>query len=81
MEHTLHLTNKLVVSGVKKIDSYSKTKIVLILDKQTLVIEGNDFELGKLDTTGGVVEASGTIRTLRYQNGIINSRLFDKLTK
>lgn len=80
-EHSIHLTNKLQVSGVKKVDSYSKTRIVLCLEKKHLIIDGDNFELGKLDTTGGIVEATGEIRSIKYQTGVLGSKLMDKLTK
>ncbi len=81
MEHSVHITNKIAVSGVKKVVSYSKTKIVLKLETNHLVIDGENLELFKIDTVGGVIEANGTIKALHYQNGALNGGFVKKLLK
>lgn len=81
MEHAIHITNKLAVTGVKKVESYSKTKIVLKLEGKHLVVDGENMELFKIDTVNGVIEANGIIKALRYQNGVLNGSFVKKLLK
>ncbi len=80
-EHTLTLNSTLKVTGIKKVDSYTKSKIILKLEKQYLVIEGENLDLFRIDITGGIIEASGTISGLRYQTSTLNKGFVKKLLK
>lgn len=81
MEHTLSINPTLKVTGVTKVEGYSKTKIVLKLEKQNLIIEGENLDLFRIDIAGGNIEASGEIRSLRYQNSGLNGNFVSKLLK
>ena len=81
MEHTLTINKTLKVTGIKKVESYTKTKIILCLDKSCLVIEGENFDLFRIDISGGIIEANGIIHSLRYQNTVLNKGFVKKLLK
>ena len=81
MEHTLSINPTLKVTGVTKVEGYSKTKIILKLDNKNLTIEGENLDLFKIDIAGGNIEASGEIHSLRYQTGGLNGKFVSKLLK
>ena len=66
--HTVNLTERknLVVSGVKKIDNFDSTEILLETTMGFLTIKGNDLEIVKLDTYQGNVSIKGNINSLTY---------------
>lgn len=83
--HSVNLLERktLVITGVKKIDTFDKLHFILDTTMGFMVIKGEDLELIKLDTLSGNVTIKGTINSLEYilenkksnDEGII-SRLF-----
>ena len=83
--HSVNLLERktLVITGVKKIDTFDKIHFILDTTMGFMVIKGEDLELIKLDTLSGNVTIKGTINSLEYildnkksnDDGII-SRLF-----
>ena len=83
--HSVNLLERktLVITGVKKIDTFDKLHFILDTTMGFMVIKGEDLELIKLDTLSGNVTIKGTINSLEYilenkksnEEGII-SRLF-----
>ena len=83
--HSVNLLERktLVITGVKKIDTFDKIHFILDTTMGFMVIKGEDLELIKLDTLSGNVTIKGTINSLEYllenkksnEDGII-SRLF-----
>ena len=73
----------LVITGVKKIDTFDKVHFILDTTMGFMIIKGDGLELIKLDTLSGNVTIKGTINSLEYvienkksnDEGII-SRLF-----
>lgn len=80
-EHTLTINKTLKVTGIKKVESYTKSKIILKLEKQCLIIEGENLDLFRIDITGGIIEANGTINSLKYQTSTLNKGFVKKLLK
>ena len=65
--HSFLLDNKhFKVSGVIKIISFLEEKIVLKLDGVSLIITGSDLTIQNLNIEGGMVEATGTVKTMKY---------------
>ena len=83
--HSVSLLEKktLVITGVKKIDTFDKVHFILDTTMGFMVIKGEDLELIKLDTLSGNVTIKGTINSIEYlmenkktnEDGLI-SRLF-----
>ncbi len=83
--HSVSLLERktLVITGVKKIETFDKLHFILETTMGFMVIKGNDLELIKLDTLAGNVTIKGTIDSISYivenkkkeEDGIFN-RLF-----
>ena len=83
--HSVNLLERktLVITGVKKIDTFDKVHFILDTTMGFMIIKGDGLELIKLDTLSGNVNIKGTINSLEYvienkksnDEGII-SRLF-----
>ena len=68
MPHNLILENKnkLSVTRVEDVDTFDEGKIVLYTAEDTLVIEGYDLHIQKLDVTGGELSVTGEIVSILY---------------
>lgn len=83
--HSINMLERktLVITGVKKIDTFDNLHFILDTTMGYMVIRGQDLELVKLDTLSGNVTIKGMIDSLEYlmdkknksDEGII-SRLF-----
>jgi len=83
--HSVSLLERktLVITGVKKIDTFDKIHFILDTTMGFMIIKGEDLELIKLDTLSGNVTIKGNINSIEYllenkksnEEGII-SRLF-----
>ena len=54
------------ISGVKDIDSFSESKIVLSTVMGELVIKGDDLHVNSLDAQSGDFSMSGCVNSLNY---------------
>lgn len=74
----------ILITGVKKVDSFDKEEFLVETIMGYLVLKGNDLELVKLDTLGGTVTIKGYVTSFDYiddnktkdKEGSIISRLF-----
>jgi len=83
--HSINMLERktLVITGVKKIDTFDNLHFILDTTMGYMIIRGQDLELVKLDTLSGNVTIKGTIDSLEYlldkknknEDGIF-SRLF-----
>lgn len=83
--HSVSLLERktLVITGVKKIDTFDKLHFILDTTMGFMIIKGEELELIKLDTLTGNVTIKGKINSMEYlvenkksnEDGII-SRLF-----
>lgn len=67
---TLGERNNLVISGVKKIDSFDNEEFLLETSMGYLMIKGEDLEIIKLDTYQGNVNIKGKVNNLSYLEDI-----------
>lgn len=81
---TLSERSNLVISGVKKIDSFDNEEFLMETAMGYLMIKGEGLEIVKLDTYQGNVNIKGRVNTLNYiddgktkdkEDGVFN-RLF-----
>jgi len=82
---TLNERKNIVITGVKKIESFDKEEFLLETNMGFIVIKGKELEIVKLDTYQGVVSIKGTFNSLNYmENGHKKEKedsLFSKLFK
>jgi sporulation protein YabP len=76
--------NNLIISGVKKIDSFDNEEFLMETSMGYLTIKGEDLQIVKLDTYQGNVNIKGKFNSLCYideaktkekEDGVLN-RLF-----
>ena len=77
---TLDGREKLTMDGVKDVEGFDETMIVLETVRGTMVVRGEALHLQKLDLGGGQVAVDGRIDSLLYEDtqprGGLLSRLF-----
>ena len=80
---TIKERKNMVVSGVKKIDSFDEEEFYMQTNMGDLIIKGSDLEMVKLDTYQGNVSIRGIINSMIYTDGNKNkeSGFFNKLFK
>lgn len=81
---TLSERKNIVISGVKKIDSFDEDEFYLETSMGDLIIKGEELEIIKLDTYQGNVSIKGKVDSLTYtENGKKNKEngVFNKLFK
>lgn len=68
MPHNLILENKnkLTITQVEDVDTFDEGKIVLFTSDDTLVVEGYDLHIQKLDVGGGELSVTGEIVSILY---------------
>ena len=71
--------NTLFVSGVSKIVSSTQNGICLILNGQTLDIEGKNLTTTKLDTQNGILEASGDFVSMKFAGHKQKENIFKRI--
>jgi len=66
--HTISISERknIILSGVKKIDSFDNEEFLLETIMGYIVIKGADLEIIKLDTYQGNVSIKGKINSLTY---------------
>lgn len=69
MPHNLILENKnkLSITQVEDVDTFDENKIVLFTSDDTLVVEGYDLHIQKLDVSGGELSITGEVTSIVYE--------------
>lgn len=69
--HTLTLENKntLRITRVEEVDTFDEEKIILYTTDDTLIIEGYNLHIQKLDIAGGELLVDGEILSMAYTEG------------
>lgn len=81
---TLSERKNIIITGVKKIDSFDEEEFYLETTMGDLIMKGEELEIIKLDTYQGNVSIKGKVDSLTYtENGKKNkeSGVFNKLFK
>ena len=84
--HSVSLLERktLIITGVKKIDTFDKVHFLLDTTMGYMIIKGNELELIKLDTLSGNVTIKGTIDSISYiveNNKKTDEGIFSRLFK
>ncbi len=65
---TLSERKNIIITGVKKIDSFDKLEFNMETTLGNLVIKGSDLEIVKLDTYQGNITIKGKVNSLTYND-------------
>ena len=85
--HTITVAERknIIISGVKKIDSFDNEEFLLETTMGYMVIKGEELEIIKLDTYQGNVSIKGKINSLGYMESLNKKTkedgIFNKLFK
>ena len=84
--HSINIIERknILITGVKKVDSFDKDEFLVETIMGYLALKGNDLELVKLDTLSGSVTIKGYVTSFDYiednikkeKEGSVISRLF-----
>lgn len=68
-EHKLNIVDrqKVQITGITKIISIEEQHIVLITDVGRMTINGKNLHAGKLDVVSGILELTGCVDGITYQ--------------
>ena len=61
--------NKISITGITQVISSNDTSITMLVKTTKLIISGKDLHIEKLDVEHGLLEASGTIDSVKYNGG------------
>ena len=78
---TINERKNIIISGVKKIESFDNEEFLLETTMGNITIKGSELEIIKLDTYQGTVSIKGTIISLSYKNEKKDEGVFSKLFK
>ncbi len=79
---TINERKNIIISGVKKIESFDDEEFLLETTMGNITIKGNELEIIKLDTYQGTVSIKGIIISLTYiDNSKKEEGVFSKLFK
>lgn len=59
---------ELAVSGVEEVESFDENTIVMITNKGTLVVRGEDLHIEKLSLDGGDLRVEGIVDSMTYED-------------
>ena len=82
--HSITITERknLLLTGVKKIESFDDEEFLLDTNMGMIIIKGNSLEIIKLDTYQGSVSIKGIVSSLSYvDNTKKEDGVFSKLFK
>ena len=79
--HNLMLENRntLELTGVKNVDAYNDEEIVVNFDFGNLLIKGNDLSIETLDLSTGLLNVTGKILALIYDEKIETKSFLKRL--
>lgn len=79
---TINERKNIIITGVKKIDSFDNEEFLLETTLGNITIKGHELEIIKLDTYQGSVSIKGTIVSLIYNDMTKKEEgMFSKLFK
>lgn len=84
--HSVHMENreKMTISGVEDVASFTEENIVLLTNMGTLTVKGNDLHINKLNVESGELVIDGSINLCEYSDKGMDNRsggFFAKLFK
>lgn len=58
----------LSISGVEEVESFDETTIVMVTNRGTLVVRGEELHIEKLSLDGGELRVEGLVESLSYED-------------
>ena len=71
---TLSERKNIIITGVKKIDSFDKLEFNMETTLGNLIIKGSDLEIVKLDTYQGNITIKGKVNSLTYSDEKVKTK-------
>lgn len=70
MDHHVILEGReeLAVSGVEEVESFDENTIVMVTNRGTLVVRGEQLHIEKLSLDGGDLRVEGMVESLTYED-------------
>lgn len=65
--------------GVTKVNSATESCVSVLLAGESLLIEGNNLHVQKLDVETGIVDIEGTISSFKFAKGKSNKGFFKRI--
>ena len=59
--------SRLTVSGVEEVESFDENTIVMLTNRGTLIVRGEELHIEKLSLDGGELHVDGRIEALTYE--------------
>ncbi len=59
---------QLSVSGVEEVESFDENTIVMLTNRGTLIVRGEELHIEKLSLDGGDLKVEGTIDSITYED-------------
>ena len=60
---------QLSVSGVEEVESFDENTIVMLTNRGTLIVRGEELHIEKLSLDGGDLKVEGDVDSLTYEDG------------
>lgn len=80
-KHTLHIDDKIKITGVENIIAIEEKEVILTLSKGTLILTGFGFSPLHLSLEEGVLLLSGEVIGIKYGGGANKEGFFKRLLK
>lgn len=68
--------SRISITGVVRVDSSNESAIILSLKDTKMTITGNDLHVSRLSIEEGVLEATGTVNSIKYGGSGVMKRIF-----
>ena len=79
---TINERKNIIITGIKKIDSFDKEEFLLESTMGNITIKGSELEIIKLDTYQGSVSIKGIVNSISYMDSTKKEEgVFSKLFK
>ena len=59
---------QLSVSGVEEVESFDENTIVMLTNRGTLIVRGEELHIEKLSLDGGDLKVEGSVESLTYED-------------
>lgn len=76
---TLVNQNQLSLTGISKVISNTEKIIELVINSQTVCIEGEKLTVKKLDVENGILEAEGMVTAIKYSHAKRKDSFFKRV--
>ena len=70
---------QLSVSGVEEVESFDENTIVMLTNRGTLIVRGEELHIEKLSLDGGDLKVEGTVEALTFQDEAPRGGFFARL--